>query len=48
MDPTIPAQGNGMEELFIFASPIAMALGLWLFLRQKPDKQDDDDSPAPS
>jgi hypothetical protein len=36
-----------MEELLIFVAPIVMGVGLWLILRQKPDEQDDDDSPAP-
>jgi hypothetical protein len=31
-----------MEELFIFVSPIAMGVGLWLIFRQKPPKRDDD------
>jgi hypothetical protein len=33
-------------ELFIFIAPVAMGLGLWLILRQKPPEQDDDDTPA--
>ena len=48
MDPTIPAQGKGMEELLIFVAPAVMGVGLWLILRQKPDEQNDDDRPAPS
>jgi hypothetical protein len=35
-------------ELFIFVSPIAMAVGLWLILRQKPAGKDKDDAPGPS
>jgi hypothetical protein len=33
-------------ELFIFIAPVAMGVGLWLILRQKPPEQDDDDAPA--
>jgi hypothetical protein len=48
MDPTIPSQELGMEELFIVVAPAVMGVGLWLILRQKPDKRDDDDAPTPS
>jgi hypothetical protein len=34
-------------ELIIFIAPVAMAVGLWLILRQKPREQDDDDVPRP-
>jgi hypothetical protein len=47
MDPTIPSQELGMEELFIVVAPAVMGVGLWLILRQKPDKRDDDDAPTP-
>jgi hypothetical protein len=35
-------------ELFIFIAPVTMGVGLWLILRQKPRKQDDDDASKPS
>jgi hypothetical protein len=37
-----------MEELFIFVSPIAMGVGLWLIFRQRPAGKDKDDASGPS
>ncbi len=46
MDVTILAHQGGWDEMLIFASPVAMGIGLWVIFRQKPAKDEgEDDSP---
>jgi hypothetical protein len=47
MDGLIIAHGSGIDELMIFAMPVAFAIGFWLIIRQKPaDDEDEDQVPG--
>jgi hypothetical protein len=43
MDGLIVAHGSGIDELMIFAMPVAFAIGFWLIIRQKPSEDEDED-----
>jgi len=45
MDSGILAHGSGLDEMLIFASPVAMGIGLWLIFRHKPDEEEGEDDP---
>jgi hypothetical protein len=43
MDGLIVAHGSGIDELMIFAMPVAFGIGFWLITRQKPSDDEDED-----
>jgi hypothetical protein len=47
MDGLIIAHGSGIDEMMIFAMPVAFAIGFWLIIRQNPaDDEDEDQVPS--